>query len=115
MPTGPGEPKQLDGHGIIHNAATWFPDGTRVLLAGTEANHGARLYVQDITTNKVTAISPEGTNALTFALSPDGQQVAAVGPDGKGYFFPVATGEPKPIVGLLGEKFPWRGAPTAVR
>jgi eukaryotic-like serine/threonine-protein kinase len=100
LPTGPGEPKQLDGHGIIHNAARWFADGTRVLLAGTEANHGARLYVQDITTNKVQAITPEGTNALSFALSPDGQQVAAVGPDGKGYFFPVAAGEPKPIQGL---------------
>jgi eukaryotic-like serine/threonine-protein kinase len=101
LPTGPGEPKQLDGHGIVHSAARWFPDGTRVLLSGVESNHGARLYVQDVLTNKIQAISPEGVNVLSFALSPDGQQVAAVGPDGKGYFFPVASGEPKPISGLL--------------
>jgi serine/threonine protein kinase/Tol biopolymer transport system component len=100
LPTGPGEPRQLEGHGIIHTAAAWFPDGRRIVVAGTEANHGARLYIQDITTNKVDAISPEGTNALAFALSPDGQQVAGVGPDGKGYFFPVGPGQPKPIAGL---------------
>ncbi len=101
LPTGPGEPKQLDGHGIIHSRAQWFPDATRVLLSGTEANHGVRLYVQDISTNKIEAISPEGTNALSFALSPDGQFVAAVGPDEKGYLFPVAKGDPRPIPGLL--------------
>ena len=101
LPTGPGEPKQLDGHGIIHSKAQWFPDATRVLLSGTESNHGVRLYVQDITTNKMEAISPEGTNGLSFALSPDGQFVAAVGPDEKGYLFPVAKGDPRPIPGLL--------------
>ncbi len=31
LPTGPGEPKQLDGHGMIHTAAAWFPDGTRIV------------------------------------------------------------------------------------
>src|ERR1700733_10440399 len=101
LPTGPGEPKQLDGHGIIHSKAQWFPDATRVLLSGTESNHGVRLYVQDISTNKMDAISPEGTNGLSFALSPDGQFVAAVGPDEKGYLFPVAKGDPRPIPGLL--------------
>ena len=106
LPTGPGEPKQLDGHGIIHSRAEWFPDGSRVLLSGTEPNHGVRLYVQDISTNKIEAISPEGTNALSFALSPDGQSVAAVGPDEKGYLFPVAKGDPKLIPGLTAGEAP---------
>jgi Tol biopolymer transport system component/predicted Ser/Thr protein kinase len=106
LPTGPGEPRPLVGHGIIHSAACWFPDGTKILFAGTESNHGARLYVQDITTNKIEAISPEGTNALSFALSPDGLQVAAVGPDEKGYFFPVGSGQPKPIPGLQAGEAP---------
>jgi serine/threonine protein kinase/Tol biopolymer transport system component len=106
LPTGPGEPKQLDGHGIIHSRAQWFPDGSRVLLSGTETNHGVRLYVQDISTNKIEAISPEGTNALSFALSPDGQSVAAVGPDEKGYLFPVAKGDPKLIPGLMAGEAP---------
>ena len=106
LPTGAGEPKKLEGHGIIHGAACWFPDGKRILYAGTESNHGARLYVQDIASNKVDAISPEGTNALSFALSPDGREVAAVGADEKGYLFPIPSGEPKPISGLLAGEVP---------
>ena len=106
LPTGAGEPKPLEGHGIIHSAACWFPDGARILFSGTESNHGARLYVQDIASNKSEAISPEGTNALSFALSPDGRLVAGVGPDEKGYFFPVASGEPKPIPGLQAGEAP---------
>jgi Tol biopolymer transport system component/predicted Ser/Thr protein kinase len=106
LPTGPGEPKPLDGHGIIHSHACWFPSGDRILLSGTESNHGVRLYVQNIASNKIEAISPEGTNGLSFALSPDGRLVAAVGPDGKGYFFPVASGESKPIPGLLAGEVP---------
>jgi len=106
LPTGPGEPKPLDGHGIIHSHACWFPGGDRILLSGTESNHGVRLYVQNIASNKIEAISPEGTNGLSFALSPDGRLVAAVGPDGKGYFFPVASGESKPIPGLLAGEVP---------
>jgi len=106
LPTGPGEPKLLDGHGIIHSAARWFPDGARFLFSGTESNHGVRLYVQDSGTNKIEAISPEGTNGLSFALSPDGRVVAAVGPDEKGYLFPVPSGEPKPIPGLMAGEAP---------
>jgi dipeptidyl aminopeptidase/acylaminoacyl peptidase len=106
LPTGAGEPKQLEGRGIIHGAACWFPDGTRILFSGTESNHGVRLYVQDVTTSKIEAISPEGTNGISFALSPDGRLAAAVGPDGKGYFFPVASGEPKPIPGLQAGEAP---------
>src|SRR5277367_2316541 len=101
LPTGPGDPRHLPGHDIVHGSACWFADGKRFLVSGTESNHGVRLYVQDIATNKIEAISPEGTNGLSFALSPDGQFVAAVGPDEKGYLFPVAKGDARPIPGLL--------------
>ena len=100
LPTGPGEPRPLRGHDIIHSAATFFPDGKRVLLAGTEPNHGLRLYVQDTEADKVEAVTPEGTNGFSFALSPDGHSIAAVGPDDKAYLFPVPSGDPVPIKGL---------------
>jgi len=100
LPTGPGEPRPLQGHDIIHSAATFFPDGKRVLLAGTEPNHGLRLYVQNIDVDKIEAVTPEGTNGFSFALSPDGSLIAAVGPDDKAYLFPVPSGDPRPIKGL---------------
>ena len=100
LPTGAGEPRQLDGHGIVHTHAMWFPDSQKILFAGTAPNQGPRLYVQDIASNKVDAISPEGINDLAFALSPDGRFAAAAGPDQKGYLFPTTPGESKRIAGL---------------
>jgi len=100
LPTGAGEPRQLQGHNIVHSTATWFPDGKRILLAGTEADHGLRLYTQDIDADKIAPVTPEGTNGLSFALSPDGSTVAAVGPDDKGYLFPIPSGDPRPIKGM---------------
>ena len=106
LPTGAGEPRQLQGHNIVHSTAKWFPDGKRVLLAGNEAEHGLRLYVQDIDADKITPVTPEGTNGLSFALSPDGSAVAAVGPDDKGYLFPVPSGDPRPIKGMEAGEVP---------
>jgi serine/threonine protein kinase/Tol biopolymer transport system component len=100
LPTGPGDPRPLKGHDIVHGAATWFADGKRILVSGTQASHGSRLYVQDIDSDKIEAVTPEGTNGLSFALSPDGRMVAAIGPDEKGYLFPVPAGDPQPIKGL---------------
>jgi eukaryotic-like serine/threonine-protein kinase len=100
LPTGPGELKPLPGHNIVHGSACWFSDGKRILVSGTESNRGSRLYVQDIGDNKIEAVTPEGTNGLSFALSPDGHQVAAIGPDEKGYLFPIPSGDPQPIKGL---------------
>src|SRR5580692_1262951 len=101
LPTGPGEPRSLQGHDIIHSAATFFPDGKRILMAGTEPNHGLRLYVQDLDTDKVEAVTPEGPTSFSFAVSPDGPSIAAVGPDDKVYLSPVPAGNPRPIPGLL--------------
>ncbi len=100
LPTGPGDPRPLPGHNIVHGSACWFSDGKRILVSGTEENRGSRLYVQDIERDKIVAVTPEGTNGLSFALSPDGRDVAAIGPDEKGYLFPIPSGDPQPIKGL---------------
>jgi Tol biopolymer transport system component len=109
LPTKAGEAKSVP-HGqiseVISTHAAWFSDGKRVLFSATEAGGSARLYVQSTEGGVPKPISPEGTNAVGFALSPDGEAVAAVGPDGKGYFYPVAGGEPRPIPGLAQEEIP---------
>src|SRR5271169_1101899 len=106
LPTRAGEPKALAGDPINYVDARWFPDGKHFLFSGNEPDHGVRLYVQDLAGGKPQAISPEGTYGLAFLISPDGQEVAAVGPDQKGYLYPVAGGNPRPISALAEGELP---------
>ena len=100
LPTGAGETKSLTNDAINHQWARWFPDGKRFVFAGNESGRGVRLYTQDISGAKPTAISPEGVDAQNFAISPDGQWVAGVGPDLKGYLYPAVGGDPKLVNGM---------------
>jgi len=100
LTTGAGEPKDLTKDNINHNWAHWFPDGKHILWSANEPGKGVRLYVDDLTSGKTQAITPEGVNGTVFVMSPDSQWVAAIGPDGKGYLYPVAGGEPQGIRGI---------------
>jgi serine/threonine protein kinase/Tol biopolymer transport system component len=114
LPTGTGDHKQLPLGGIsTEQAATWMPDGKHILFAGSEQGKGMRLYLQDTEGGKPKAISPEGiTSALPgFAVSPDGKAVAAIGPDRKGFLFPIDGAPPRPIAGILEGEFPLRFSP----
>ncbi len=101
LPTGAGDSRQITNDTINHQWARWLPDGKRFVFAGNEPQHGVRLYVQDTSGGKPTAISPENVDAQAFIISPDGQMVVGIGPDEKGYFYPVAGGEPKLVNGML--------------
>jgi eukaryotic-like serine/threonine-protein kinase len=100
LTTGAGEPKDLTKDNINHSWAQWFPDGKRVLFSGNEPGKGVRLYVYDPAAGKNVPITPEGVSGTAFVISPDSQTVAAIGPDQKGYLFPVGGGEPHVIAGL---------------
>ena len=100
LPTGPGDAKPLTRDDINHNWGRWFGDGKRFLFSGNDRGRGVRLYVEDVAGGKPIPISPEGTRATWFAISPDGLMVAAIGPDQEGYLYPVAGGKPHPIPDL---------------
>jgi serine/threonine protein kinase len=100
LTTGAGEPKDLTKDNVNHSWAQWFPDGKRVLFSGNEPGKGVRLYVYDPASGKSEPITPEGVNGTAFVISPDSQLVAGIGPDQKGYLFPVAGGDPRVIPGL---------------
>jgi Tol biopolymer transport system component/predicted Ser/Thr protein kinase len=99
LPTGPGQPRDLPGD-INHVWARWFPDGKRILMAANEADKGVRLYVYDLNSGQSRAITQEGVNGTAFVISPDSEWVAGIGPDHRGYLYPVSGGEPKVIAGL---------------
>lgn len=98
IPTGPGEPRQLEPHGIeLYGGALWFPDGRRILVTGSESGKGARSYVQDRDGGAPRPLTPEGTRALS--ISPDGLWVAAVGSDNAISLWPVGSGSSRVLQG----------------
>jgi serine/threonine protein kinase/Tol biopolymer transport system component len=100
LTTGAGEARELTKDNVNHNWAHWFPDGKRILFTANEPNKGVKFYVLDTTTGKSEPVSPEGVNGTAFVISPDSQWVAGIGPDQKGYLYPIAGGEPRLIPGL---------------
>jgi eukaryotic-like serine/threonine-protein kinase len=105
LPTGAGQPRDLTNNKINHHWARWFPDGKHILFSANEPDKGVRLYVYDVAADKSQPISPEGVHGTAYAISPDSNYVAAIGPDQRGYLYPVGGGEPRPIPGFkLGEQ-----------
>jgi dipeptidyl aminopeptidase/acylaminoacyl peptidase len=101
LPTKAGEARPLTNDTINHNVARWLPDGKQFVFSGNELGHGVRLYLQNEDGGQARPIAPEGVNGTAFAISLDGQMVAAVGPDLKGYLYPTSShGDPRPIPGL---------------
>jgi len=100
LPTGAGETKTLTNDAIAHQWAHWCPDGKHFVFSGNEPGKGVRYFIQDIAGGQPKAFSPEGVDALSFAVSPDGQTVAGVGPNQKGYLYSVSGGEPKILAGM---------------
>jgi eukaryotic-like serine/threonine-protein kinase len=99
LPTGAGESKRLPPDGMTHVGAVWFPDGRRFVFSAFEPNHAVRLFVQDPSGGKPRPITPEGVLEFGFAISPDENSLADVGPDQLGYIYPIDGGDPRPIPG----------------
>jgi eukaryotic-like serine/threonine-protein kinase len=108
LPTGAGEPKPLPRTEILGQAATWFPDGRRVLFSGNEPGHGSRLFVQDISGGKPRPITPEGVGIRFNVISPDGKSVVATGTDRRIALYPTEPGEPRVVPGTEPDDIPLR-------
>jgi eukaryotic-like serine/threonine-protein kinase len=105
LPTGVGEMRPVKDDGLNHTSAAWLPDGDHIVFSGIEAGHGMRLYVESISDSRPKAISEEGVAASTI-LSPGGDLVADIGPDGKIYLYPIAGGNPRLVPGVEPSEVP---------
>jgi serine/threonine protein kinase/dipeptidyl aminopeptidase/acylaminoacyl peptidase len=98
LPFGPGEPVTLPNHGITnHRGAMWFPDGQRIVFAGSRAAQGGvRSYVQKVDGTAPQELTPE--NVWALSISPDGEWVATMG-SGRGIvLWPTSPGpSPRPV------------------
>jgi eukaryotic-like serine/threonine-protein kinase len=96
LPTGPGSPRTLPpGPLVERNEANFLPDGHRIVFGGREKDHGRRIYVQDVESGSVRAISPENSGTVGLA-TPDGRFVIGV-TAAKRFLFPVDGGAPVPF------------------
>jgi Tol biopolymer transport system component/predicted Ser/Thr protein kinase len=100
LPTSVGEPRTLSREGLDPFNADFFPDGNRILFTATEAGHGTRLYVRDLSGGKPRAITPEGYSLFRGTITPDAKSAVVSGPDRRLYLYPLSGGEPTPLPGL---------------
>jgi serine/threonine protein kinase/Tol biopolymer transport system component len=105
LPTGVGEMRPVKEDGLNHAAAAWLPDGKHIVFSGIEAGHGIRLYVESLDEGKPKPISAEGIGA-TFALSPNGDLIAATGTDRQLYLYSITGGQPRLVPGIEREETP---------
>jgi eukaryotic-like serine/threonine-protein kinase len=97
LPTGTGLPRTLPpGPLVERHEANFLPDGRRIVFGGRQKDHAPQIFVQDIESGLVRAISPEatGTNAVA---TPDGRFVIGTTMGAKRFLFPVDGGAPVPF------------------
>jgi serine/threonine protein kinase len=102
LPTGAGEPRMLSRDSIDYQRAWWFPDGKRILVAGSDRGHSTRLYVRDLDGGKLQPLTPENIEVSVGhdILSPDGKWIAISEAGQNARLYPVDGGEPRPISGV---------------
>jgi dipeptidyl aminopeptidase/acylaminoacyl peptidase len=97
-PTGPGDALRVGVAPIASLiSAEWFPDGTRLLVCGSEPSHAARCYSVDRAGSAPAPLTPEGVLAT---LAPDGKTLLLAMPDGGFQLSSIDGGRTHPVVGL---------------
>jgi Tol biopolymer transport system component len=102
LPVGAGEPRPLSREKVQVRAATFLPDGKRIVFGASEPGHGERIYVRGVFEGGSRPISPEGYRGFFVAISPDGRLLPVRGPDQRFYLYPLEGGEPTPLPGMSG-------------
>jgi eukaryotic-like serine/threonine-protein kinase len=98
-PTGSGDAVRI-GVGPIASliSAEWFPDGTRLLVCGSEPSRATRCYgVDRAGSSAPMPITPEGVLAT---LAPDGRTLLLAMPDGGFALSSIDGGPTRPVLGL---------------
>ena len=111
LPTGAGQARSLPAGSLReYQNGTWLEDG-RLLFEASEPGHGNRFYVQDVNGGMPRAVTPEKVSGFGFGAhtaSPDGTKLIARGPDGTIDVWPLGSGQPAPVRGLVDGDVPIR-------
>ncbi len=110
LPTGIGQSRTLPSRPGARLWGDWLPNGKEILFDTAEPGHGPRLYLQDVATGRIRAVSGEGVTLLFYShlITPDSRFVAARGPDQKIHLYPLDGGAVRDIAGLAPGEEPIR-------
>jgi Tol biopolymer transport system component len=111
LPTGPGQPREIRSPTLTrYQWATFFPDGQRILVLGSDAGGDLRLFVEGLAGGAARPITPAGVGTLTNTISPDGRSVIAFdfARTHEPALYPVEGGAPVPLRGLEAGEEPLR-------
>jgi eukaryotic-like serine/threonine-protein kinase len=101
LPTGPGEPRDLPGGGLVqYHGVVFFPDGQRLLIAAQEKGKPPRTYIQSVAGGPPLPFEEEGLRG--WLVSPDGREIAGTTLEGLQLICRVdGAGRAKTIEGAL--------------
>ena len=110
IPTGTGEPRAMPRGGVNTQAASFFPDGRRVLLAGGPPGRPTRTWVQELAGGDPRPLTADGTRFQLSArpVSPDGRTAVVQDAEGRHLLVPTEGGAPRPLAGLDAAEQPLR-------
>jgi eukaryotic-like serine/threonine-protein kinase len=110
IPTGPGELRLLERGGVqVYRRGGWFPDGKRILIAGT-GRSGPEVFIEEIEGGAPRSLSGECPGF--GPISPDGKTIAAVTPDRKIALCNLEGHKTAPLAGVLPGEIPLRWTPA---
>jgi eukaryotic-like serine/threonine-protein kinase len=110
LPTGPGTARTLPTGPLVGRfEANFLPDGRRIAFGGREKDRRARIYIQDIDSGAIRAISPEGVGTTGLA-TPDSRHVIGW-TGGRLFKYAVDEGAPIPLAYLDSDDRPLQWSP----
>jgi Tol biopolymer transport system component len=106
VPTGAGQPRNVETGRVAVVNARWLPGGEEIVLAGVEPGHSTRLYLKTLRGGDPRPISEEGLLSTVLAVSPDGTKIATSGPRGEIMLYPTDDSRPTRVRGAEPEEEP---------
>jgi len=107
IPTGPGEPRHLSFpglEGLFTGLTRWFPDSRHLVVSAKRGKEDRRCFLADLEGGVPRPVTAEGTGlgkGLDCWPSPDGKWVTTRDGDDTLVLYPVGSGEPRRVGGLV--------------
>jgi eukaryotic-like serine/threonine-protein kinase len=110
LPTGAGESKIIRVSGFTFRGPfpAWFPDNKRILTGGYKSGQRFRWWIYDLTTNKLTPVTPEGIVGTTPLIHRSQMSILAQSANGGFTYYSLQGEQSRTVSGLETGDIPLR-------